>query len=437
MLGRRPGHPVNLSNNYLPPQDVIPPGINSPKASDVSLEVFSGSTPELKPTRKTKRDRKAFKAKPRDFNGKGEETNTFIPGATDTPQPLCCPTLSQAWSAYKAIFCCIVTCGDCCRDCQASIPYPYNEPLTDDGRNRDSNGRLPNTPASGSPTEKNGSQPKKNTVGSSFSYPDLKLKGVPVFQNQNPSSHMDTDSCYKEPFPDKTSRNSIEKQPFPSSHRSSEEHYSFHESDLEFGELSGSMSSREIDVLIFKKLTELFSVHQIDELAKCTSDTVFLEKTNKISDLINSITQDYNLDEQDAECRLVRGIIRISTRKSRVRPRVPLPALPSPEENMNHGNLPDSGNETMVPSMVTREEVTTPLKYGVKPAKQSVGRINARGRNALATLALSQRIKACMTLAPSQHVGLCIWKVLSKDRQRAGQVYLPSQRKEKEEMKKG
>ncbi|OPJ69831.1 keratinocyte differentiation factor 1 [Patagioenas fasciata monilis] len=192
-------------------------------------------------------------------------------------------------------------------------------------------------------------------MGSSFSYPDVKLKGIPVYQNRSPSHHLESDSCCKELLPEKPFRNSIEKPPLPSSHRSSEEYYSFHESDLDISELNGSMSSREIDVLIFKKLTELFSVHQIDELAKCTSDTVFLEKTNKISDLINSITQDYNLDEQDAECRLVRGIIRISTRKSRVRPHISVPSQ-SHEEKSSRGNAPDSGNETMLESMVISQD---------------------------------------------------------------------------------
>lgn len=118
------------------------------------------------------------------------------------------------------------------------------------------------------------------------------------------------------------------------------------------------MSSREIDVLIFKKLTELFSVHQIDELAKCTSDTVFLEKTSKISDLISSITQDYHLDEQDAEGRLVRGIIRISTRKSRARPQT--------AEGRSHraavtAAAPDSGHETMVGSGLSQDDLTVQI----------------------------------------------------------------------------
>ncbi|XP_077193809.1 keratinocyte differentiation factor 1 [Paroedura picta] len=355
MLGRRPRYPHSQRYIYQPPQDAVPQRTETTKAGDISLEVFSGSTPELKQSRKPAREGRACKADPRDSNGREGENASFISSTVETSQPPCCPTLSRAWSTYRTIFCYIVTCGGCFNVCQTSIPYPYNETLTDDGKSREYNGHLPNSPANSSPAEKNGSRTKKSTIGSSFSYPDVKLKGIPVFPNRNPGSHTDSDSCYKEPLPDKTSHNSIEKQPLPSSHRSSEEYYSFHESDLEFSELS-SMSSREIDVLIFKKLTELFSVHQIDELAKCTSDTVFLEKTNKISDLINSITQDYNLDEQDAECRLVRGIIRISTRKSRVRPRISVPTLPSPEETTMRFNPPDSGNETMVASVLTSEE---------------------------------------------------------------------------------
>lgn len=119
------------------------------------------------------------------------------------------------------------------------------------------------------------------------------------------------------------------------------------------------MSSREIDVLIFKKLTELFSVHQIDELAKCTSDTVFLEKTSKISDLISSITQDYHLDEQDAEGRLVRGIIRISTRKSRTRPQTTEGR--STRAVAPVAIAPDSGHETMVGSGVSQDELTVQI----------------------------------------------------------------------------
>ncbi|NWS92503.1 KDF1 factor, partial [Toxostoma redivivum] len=301
---------------------------------------------------RAQRDRKGRRA---ELNGREAETITFISGTAEAPpsQSPCCSSLAQAWNTYKAVFCCIVTCGGCFQDCSVCIPYPGPaETSTDDGKNGDYNGRLPNSPTNTSPAEKNGHQIKKSSMGSSFSYPDVKLKGIPVYPNRSPNHHLESDSCCKELL-EKPFRNSLEKPPLPSSHRSSEEYYSFHESDVDISELNGSMSSRQIDVLIFKKLTELFSVHQIDELAKCTSDTVFLEKTNKISDLINSITQDYNLDEQDAECRLVRGIIRISTRKSRVRPHI---CSPSHEDRSSRANAPDSGNETMLESMVISQD---------------------------------------------------------------------------------
>ncbi|XP_009880480.1 PREDICTED: keratinocyte differentiation factor 1 [Charadrius vociferus] len=346
MLGRKTGLPHDLNSHRQlnqSYQEAVPLRTRPSKETDVSLEVFSGSTPEIKQSRtraQQMRDRKGRKADLKDSNGREAETITFISGTAEAPpnQSFCCSSLSQAWNTYKAVFCCIVTCGGCFQDCSVCIPYAGPaETSTDDGKNGDYNGRLPNSPANVSPTEKNGNQIKKSSMGSSF-------------------SHLESDSCCKELLPEKPFRNSIEKPPLPSSHRSSEEYYSFHESDLDISELNGSMSSREIDVLIFKKLTELFSVHQIDELAKCTSDTVFLEKTNKISDLINSITQDYNLDEQDAECRLVRGIIRISTRKSRVRPHISIPASQSHEEKSSRGNAPDSGNETMLESMVTSQD---------------------------------------------------------------------------------
>lgn len=93
----------------------------------------------------------------------------------------------------------------------------------------------------------------------------------------------------------------------------------------------------DVDVLITKKLLELYSEYQIEELARCTSDSVFLKKSKAINDLINSLAAQHKMDEQEAECRLVRGIIRISTRRSSKRPAV----------SRRERTLSDSGNETM------------------------------------------------------------------------------------------
>uniref|UniRef100_A0AAV2MEC5 Uncharacterized protein n=1 Tax=Knipowitschia caucasica TaxID=637954 RepID=A0AAV2MEC5_KNICA len=118
----------------------------------------------------------------------------------------------------------------------------------------------------------------------------------------------------------------------------------FDEYDLD----NPSDTGTDIDSLITKKLLELYALHQIDQLAKCTSDSSFSRKTNEISELIYSIAQDYNLEEQEAECKLVHGVIRISTRKGK---RNKSQALSSgPRANGRTGTdglIPDSGNETM------------------------------------------------------------------------------------------
>lgn len=218
---------------------------------------------------------------------------------------------------------------------------------------------VPPSPDRAPPSRRDG-QRLKTSMGSSFSYPDVKLKGIPVYPYRHATSPVpDVDSCCKEPLAEPPPTRHSLPSTFTNSPRGSEEYYSFHESDLDLPEMgSGSMSSREIDVLIFKKLTELFSVHQIDELAKCTSDTVFLEKTSKISDLISSITQDYHLDEQDAEGRLVRGIIRISTRKSRSRPQT---SEGRSARSTAPAAAPDSGHETMLGSGLSQDELTVQI----------------------------------------------------------------------------
>jgi len=94
-----------------------------------------------------------------------------------------------------------------------------------------------------------------------------------------------------------------------------------------------------VDALIHKKLLALYTEYQIEELARCTTDSVFLRKSKEIHHLINSLAEEHQMDEQEAEGRLVRGIIRISTRRSKKR--VP------PHCAVSERTLTDSGNETM------------------------------------------------------------------------------------------
>ncbi|XP_077362490.1 uncharacterized protein kdf1b [Festucalex cinctus] len=94
-----------------------------------------------------------------------------------------------------------------------------------------------------------------------------------------------------------------------------------------------------MDSLITKKLLELYTEYQIEELARCTTDSVFLRKSKDINQLINSLAEEHQMDEQEAECRLVRGIIRISTRRSKKKKR--------PAASRLERTLTDSGNETM------------------------------------------------------------------------------------------
>ncbi|XP_056651443.1 keratinocyte differentiation factor 1 [Monodelphis domestica] len=369
MPGRRSGHPRPLSCPPRPGQAAPwerPPGV---PPQEVCLEVYNAATPHVKPSHRGGQPatpRWVRRPNPKDPGARESESITFISGSAEAPPDAtaCCLPRPWVWNLCKAVFCfrrcraCYQRCGGCVRSCEACLPsLGPPESFPEEGWSKEHNGGPPpNSPAVAPPSRRVGER-LKPTTGSSFSYPDVKLKGIPVYRYRGgPAPSSDADSCYKEPPAEPPLRYSLPGT-LGGSPRSSEEYYSFHESDLDLPELSGgSMSSREIDVLIFKKLTELFSMHQIDELAKCTSDTVFLEKTNKISDLISSITQDYHLDEQDAECRLVRGIIRISTRKSRSRP-----APGTCESRLSRGPAPDSGTDTMLASVLSQEDMNVQI----------------------------------------------------------------------------
>ncbi|XP_069478983.1 keratinocyte differentiation factor 1 [Ambystoma mexicanum] len=355
-----PHNPLDRSNSPLmqhSAKNVVPRRSYPSRASDLSLEVFGETTPELGQNSRFRaqkaRAKRSLRADSRDSTG--PEPIALVSGTAEQlpEEDQCCPSLSRAWGLYRDVICYILTCGHRLRK-QSDCYLPclrQEETANAKFKGGEINGyAIASSPNDVSPKERNGGQGKSCHTGGSFSYPDVKLKGIPVYPNRSRVQQPDEDSCCKDPLVEKAKRDSVEKPPLSVSQRGSGEYYSFHEPDLD-NELTGSMSSTDIDILIFKKLTELFSLHQIDELAKCTSDTVFLEKTNKISDLISSITQDYNLDEQDAECRLVRGIIRISTRKSRTRPPITRSLAVvshSHTDESNRGIQPDSGNETMV-----------------------------------------------------------------------------------------
>nr|XP_014341043.1 PREDICTED: keratinocyte differentiation factor 1 [Latimeria chalumnae] len=342
------------------------------KESNISLEVFGESTPEMKSPRRLQAQnaqaKNSRKADPKDSNGRGSETIGFIPGSAESPQEssACCQSGLFVWGMCKAVFCCVLTCGKYRPEPGTCICVTSSDAPTD-VKPYEPNGHI-SMPVSNSPcdAQSNHSGKKKAPInGNSFNYPDLKLKGVPVYSS-NSSSH-DPGSCHKEPMPKNKKRNSIEKPPYSNSHRSSDPLSSFLDDDALFypTDPESSISSAQIDDLIARKLIKDFTTQQIEELAKCTSDTVFLQKTNQISELINSITQDYNLNEQDAECRLVRGIIRISTRKAKSKHPKSDSAYNSisPTQNLDEklrqltkGYPPDSGNETMPDSFIISQD---------------------------------------------------------------------------------
>ncbi|XP_061807640.1 keratinocyte differentiation factor 1 [Nerophis lumbriciformis] len=264
---------------------------------------------------------------PRNGSGRGSETIGFIPGSADntrTSRHACGSCASMGWSGCKALICCILTCGfyGSREPC-----LPANESSTDHPPKTSSQPHPPNGIAVTNTTHL---EPSKSTksyklpTGDSFRYPDVRIAGKTV---QYPASV---------PKQTRTSCRGESQRPISNTSLLSRDDYDL--DDL-------SDTGTDIDSLITKKLLELYALHQIDQLAKCTSDSSFSRKTNEISELIYSIAQDYNLEEQEAECKLVRGVIRISTRKGKKNK-----SHYSAGQRLNgrnDGTLPDSGNETM------------------------------------------------------------------------------------------
>lgn len=276
---------------------------------------------------------------PRNGNGRGSETIGFIPGSADstpTSRHACGSCASMGWSGCKALICCVLTCGfygtrePCLPVNESSTDHPPkagNEP-------HPPNGMAITNPTSGIPLESSKStKPSKLPTSDSFRYPDVRIAGQTV--------------RYPVTAPKRTRTPGKGESQRPISNTSL-----LSREDYDLDDLSDT--GTDIDSLITKKLLELYALHQIDQLAKCTSDSSFSRKTNEISELIYSIAQDYNLEEQEAECKLVHGVIRISTRKGK-RNKSHQSAGQQRPNGRSDGTLPDSGNETMTNTFMSSD----------------------------------------------------------------------------------
>ncbi|KAM6903705.1 keratinocyte differentiation factor 1 isoform 1-T2 [Lycodopsis pacificus] len=248
----------------------------------------------------------AHKAHLKNANGKESETIGFIPGSADpySATQTCNPCSPQR--SCRSFVCSVLTCG-LYRVCQRSILAPCLAP----------NESSPDEPEKVSLRSVN-PEGDKEEDGTDW-LGDVRIAGVKVDTTREYLDVVTTSPSYVPPPGGQT-------QP---------SHPSLHESMRFDGWEDGE---EDVDSLIAKKLLELYSEYQIEELARCTTDSVFLKKSKAINQLINSLAEEHKMGEQEAECRLVRGIIRISTRKSSKR---------RPHVSRAERTLSDSGNETM------------------------------------------------------------------------------------------
>lgn len=249
--------------------------------------------------------RPLHKADLRDANGRESETIGFIPGCAETSAATqsCNPCASPR--NCRTFVCSVLTCG-LYRVCQRSVLAPCLAP----------NESSPDEPEKVSLRSVEVRDAREDDASDWLG--DVRFAGRKI---DCPREYLDVDSespSFVRPPTRQTlpSRTSLQD--------------SIRFDDWEENE-------EDVDVLISKKLLELYSEYQIEELARCTTDSVFLKKSKAINHLINSLAVEHKMDEQEAECRLVRGIIRISTRKSAKRPTV----------SRRERTLSDSGNETM------------------------------------------------------------------------------------------
>ncbi|KAI2652545.1 Keratinocyte differentiation factor 1 [Labeo rohita] len=230
----------------------------------------------------------------RDANGNttGPEKVSFLPVKEEpvSGTPMCGPCASV--SSCRKLFCSVLTCG-LYRVCRR-LPCLVS-----------SESSAPNVPV------ENPSSPPQAENGF---YSDICIRGVKV-----DTSVFDEEEESHVSFP--TSKMEMDSPIYFSS--------------LPEDDLINRNGMEDVDKLITQKLMEVFSEFEINELAKCTTDSMFLRRSREISQLISDIVQEHNMEEQEAECRLVREIIRISTRKSKKKPQIRPPELQR-----------DSGNDT-------------------------------------------------------------------------------------------
>lgn len=246
----------------------------------------------------------AHNAQPKDANGKEAETSAFIsrPAQPASAQS-CCPCASGR--SCRTLLCSVLTCG-LYNVCRSALFAPCLAP----------SGSSPDEPEK---ISLRGASPRDRREEDAADWlEDVCIAGVKV---ESPREYLDVET-----------RPPSQVRPLGGAAQPS--HPSLHES-MQFQDWEDE--EENVDSLITKKLLELYSEYQIEELVRCTSDSVFLNKSEAINQLINSLAEEHKMGEQEAECRLVRGIIRISTRKStRKRPAV-----------RRERTLSDSGNDTM------------------------------------------------------------------------------------------
>lgn len=241
----------------------------------------------------------APKAQPKDT-----ETSAFISRSSPAASPHACSPCAS-WRSCGTFVCSVLTCGlyNVCRNC---LLAPCLAPSQ-------------SSPGEPEKTSLRGASPRDTREEDAADWlGDVCIGGVKV---ESPREYLQAES--RPPT-----------QGRPLSGAAQPSHPALHQSmQLEDWE----DEAENVDSLIAKKLLELYSEYQIEELARCTSDSLFLNKSEAINQLINSLAEEHKMGEQEAECRLVRGIIRISTRK------VPRKKPAARRER----TLSDSGNDTM------------------------------------------------------------------------------------------